>query len=122
MGKRPGGTPGKKPPAPSARKRPAGDLQAQIAREFYTVLERLRADPELLAVVGSWRDTLTDAEVLSMLQEYASRVWYRRRAALLPPPHSSRTDATLTFMGPLRVKRARRSNLARPGVGRARQT
>ena len=33
MGKRPGGTPRKRPPAPSVRKRPAGDLQAQIARE-----------------------------------------------------------------------------------------
>jgi hypothetical protein len=70
MGKRPGGTPGKRPPAPSARKRPAGDLQALIAREFYTVLERLGADPELLAVVGSWRDTLDDAEILALLKEY----------------------------------------------------
>jgi hypothetical protein len=70
MGKRPDGTPGKRPPAPSARKRPAGDLQAQIAREFYTVLERLGADPELLAVIGSWRDTLDDAEILALLKEY----------------------------------------------------
>jgi hypothetical protein len=70
MGKRPDGTPSKKPPAPSARKRPAGDLQAKIAREFYIVLERLGADPELLAVVGSWRDTLDDAEILALLKEY----------------------------------------------------
>jgi hypothetical protein len=70
MGKRPDGTLGKKPPAPPARKRPAGDLQAQIAREICTVLERLGADPELLAVVGSWRDTLDDAEILALLKEY----------------------------------------------------
>jgi hypothetical protein len=67
MGKRPEGTPGKKSPAPSAKKRPAGDLQTQIAREFYIVLERLGADPELLAVVGSWRDTLDAADILAML-------------------------------------------------------
>jgi hypothetical protein len=79
MGKRPDGTPGKKPPAPSARKRPTDDLQAQIAREFYIVLERLGAEPELLAVVGSWRDTLDDADILAMLQEYngTGRVLHR---------------------------------------------
>jgi hypothetical protein len=70
MSKRSGGTPGKKRPAPSARRRSAGDLQARIARELYTVLERLGADPELLAVVGSWRDTLDDTDVLAMLKEY----------------------------------------------------
>jgi hypothetical protein len=79
VGKRPDGTPGKKPPVPSARKRPADDLQAQIAREFYTVLERLGADSELLAVVGRWRDTLDDADILAMLQEYnrTGRVLHR---------------------------------------------
>jgi hypothetical protein len=59
MGKRPDGTPGKRPPAPSARKRPAGDLQAHIAREFYTVLERLDTDPELLAIVRNRLGTLS---------------------------------------------------------------
>jgi hypothetical protein len=46
------------------------DLKAQIATELYAALERLDADEELLAIVGSWRDTLDDAEVLSMLREY----------------------------------------------------
>ena len=46
------------------------DIKAQIASEIYTALERLGADDELLAIVGSWRDTLDDAEVLSMLLEY----------------------------------------------------
>jgi hypothetical protein len=70
MGRRPGGTPGKRPPAPSVSERQTKDLTAQIVREIYAVLERLSAAPELLAVVGSWRDTLDDAEVLSMLREY----------------------------------------------------
>jgi hypothetical protein len=30
----------------------------------------LGGDEELLAIVGSWRDTLDDADVLSMLREY----------------------------------------------------
>jgi hypothetical protein len=70
MGKRQDGTPGKRPPAPSAKKRPAGDLTAQIASELYIALGRLGAGEELLAVVGSWRDTLRDEEVLLMLREY----------------------------------------------------
>jgi len=45
------------------------DLKAQIARQIYIALERLGADAELLAIVGSWRDTLGDAEVLSMLRD-----------------------------------------------------
>jgi hypothetical protein len=70
MGKRPAGTPGKKPPAPSANKRAARDLKAPIARKIYLALERLGAEPELLAIVGSWRDTLGDAEALSTLREF----------------------------------------------------
>jgi hypothetical protein len=36
----------------------------------YVALERLGAEQELLAIVGSWCDTLCDADVLSMLREY----------------------------------------------------
>jgi hypothetical protein len=46
------------------------DVKAQIAGEIYTALERLDADEELLAIVGSWRDTLPDPDVLRMLREY----------------------------------------------------
>jgi hypothetical protein len=46
------------------------DLKAQIAGELYTALERLDADDEMLAIVGSWRDRLDDAEVLELLQDY----------------------------------------------------
>jgi hypothetical protein len=44
-------------------------------------LERLGADPELLSIVVSWRDTLDDAEVLSMLREYntSGRVLHPRQ-------------------------------------------
>jgi hypothetical protein len=72
MGKRPKGTAGKRPPAPSLRRRPATgpDITAQIVHELYAVLERLGAEAELLAVVGSWRDTLSDREVLALLREY----------------------------------------------------
>jgi hypothetical protein len=55
------------------------DLKAQIASEIYAALERLDADTELLAIVGSWRDTLDDAEVLSLLQDWnAGRPTLRR--------------------------------------------
>jgi hypothetical protein len=73
------GTPGKKPPARSAGRRSPGDLKAAIAGELYVALERLDADEELLAVVGSWRDTLSDEEALLMLREFntTGRVLHR---------------------------------------------
>jgi hypothetical protein len=43
---------------------------AQIARELYIALERSGADPTLLSIVGSWGDTLDDAEVIALLREY----------------------------------------------------
>jgi hypothetical protein len=36
--------------------------------DLYPKLEALRADRELLAVVGSWGDTLDDEEVLDLLK------------------------------------------------------
>jgi hypothetical protein len=38
--------------------------------ELYQRLEALEADRELLAVVGSWGDTLDDEEVLVLLKEW----------------------------------------------------
>jgi hypothetical protein len=73
MGKRPDGTWGKKPPAPSVSRRRTAtgpDITAQIAGEIYSAFERLDADEELRAIVGSWRDTLDDAEVLALLREF----------------------------------------------------
>jgi DNA invertase Pin-like site-specific DNA recombinase len=58
-------------PAPSVTERSADpDVRAQIASEFYTTLEQLSADPELLAVVGSWRDTLNHDEILEHLRSF----------------------------------------------------
>jgi hypothetical protein len=58
---------GTRPPAPSLKSRrwaaTGPDITAQIVRELYAVLERLGAEEELLAIVGSWRDTLDDADV-----------------------------------------------------------
>jgi hypothetical protein len=87
MSTRPDSTLGKKPPAPSVSKRLAGldaaaggardatmtteqDTRQKIAAELYAALERLGADEELLAIVGSMHDTTTDNEVLRLLEEY----------------------------------------------------
>jgi hypothetical protein len=61
------------------RGRTAPDLKAQIAGEIYVALERLGADAELLSIVGSWRDTLTDEEARALLREYnaTGRVLHR---------------------------------------------
>jgi hypothetical protein len=56
-------------------------VRAEIAREFYILLERLGAYLELLAVVGSWRDTLDDTEILALLREY------NRTGRVLHQPH-----------------------------------
>jgi len=55
------------------------DTKAQLAGEIYAAMERLGADVELLAIIGSWCDTLTDGEVLALLQEYnaTGRVLHR---------------------------------------------
>jgi hypothetical protein len=52
------------------RRRREDDVRAQIASEFYTTLEQLTVDPELLAVVRNWRDTLNDDEILEHLQSF----------------------------------------------------
>jgi len=73
MGKRPRSAPVKKPPAPSVSRRSAAarpNITARIADEIHTALERLDADAELLAIVGSWGDTLEDADVLALLRDY----------------------------------------------------
>ena len=72
-GQRPRSAPGKKPAAPSVSRRHAAarpNITARIADEIHTALERLDADEELLAIVGSWGDTLDDADVLTMLRDY----------------------------------------------------
>jgi hypothetical protein len=46
------------------------DIKAQIAAQLYTTLEQLGGDEELLAIARSMNDTLTDMEVLRMLEAY----------------------------------------------------
>ncbi|HWM30137.1 MAG TPA: hypothetical protein VNO69_00320 [Methyloceanibacter sp.] len=45
------------------------DIPNAMVREVYIALERLEADPYLLAIVGSWRDTMDD-EVLDALKHW----------------------------------------------------
>jgi hypothetical protein len=45
------------------------ELNAEIAGEIYKIVKRLDADYELLAIVGSWRDT-PDAQVLALPREW----------------------------------------------------
>jgi hypothetical protein len=56
------------------------NLTAEIARELHTTLERLRADDELLAIVGDWRDRKSDAQFLRLLQAYNARILSPRGA------------------------------------------
>jgi len=45
-------------------------IEAEIKDEIYRALEALGAPYKLLATVGSWGDTLTDAEVLAGLKTF----------------------------------------------------
>ena len=45
-------------------------IEQQISSEIYRAFELLGADRELLAVVGSWGDTLEDEDVLTFLKEW----------------------------------------------------
>lgn len=46
------------------------DIQGEIKNEISTALEQLGAHPQLLAIVGSWGDTLTDEAVLEALKDW----------------------------------------------------
>jgi hypothetical protein len=45
-------------------------IEAQIRSEIYRALAYLGADAKLLAAVGSWGDTLEDAEVLKLIRKW----------------------------------------------------
>jgi hypothetical protein len=45
-------------------------LKADIAKEFYRALDDLCADPQLLSIVGSYGETLTDEQVLCYLKTF----------------------------------------------------
>jgi hypothetical protein len=46
------------------------DSQNLDPSDLYKRLDALGADRELLAIVGSWRDTLDDEEILALLTEW----------------------------------------------------
>ena len=46
------------------------NLRAEIATEIYRACEKLGAGPELLSIIGSYGDTLSDEDVLAFLKEY----------------------------------------------------
>jgi hypothetical protein len=56
-----------------ARKPAQPDLKLEICGELYIAVERLGAGSDLLAIVGGWRDTLSDPDVLHRLREYNAR-------------------------------------------------
>ena len=47
-----------------------GDLRSKIGAELYRAIEALNGSPDLLACIGSYGDTLSDADVLSALELY----------------------------------------------------
>jgi hypothetical protein len=47
-------------------------IQSEIVEEICKAMDGLGADYGLLATVGSWGDTLPEAEVLSQLKEWNS--------------------------------------------------
>lgn len=64
-------------------------IERQIRSEIYRAMERLGADRDLLAAVGSWGDTLLDQEVLALLQEWNLR---EGNKFILIGPITGRTD------------------------------
>jgi hypothetical protein len=47
------------------------DIKVQIARQFFVALQRRGAD-KLLSIIESYGDTLSNAEMLLVLQEYTA--------------------------------------------------
>ena len=43
------------------------EIDLKIINEIYTILEKLNANDELLSVIGSWKDTLEDDQILNEL-------------------------------------------------------
>jgi hypothetical protein len=46
------------------------DTGHKIVRELYKAVSTLTDDPGLLSCIGSWGDTMDDAETLRMLQRW----------------------------------------------------
>lgn len=48
------------------------DVFFAIVQELNKAVGRWTADPNLLGIIGSWRDTMDEADTLSALREYNS--------------------------------------------------
>ena len=68
-------------PPPLQQIEPLGgeEMKAAIAREIYLAMEKLGASPPLLALVGSYGDTLPDEAVLMYLRAYNDTGTYWER-------------------------------------------
>jgi hypothetical protein len=71
-------------------------IHHEIVHEIYTALEKLGADPKLLGVVGSWGDTLDDAQVLDMLKTWNATGDIKLDSSVKYTP-SFQTDVRKTF-------------------------
>ena len=47
-------------------------IKAQIATQIYRACQKLGAGPELLSIIGSYGDTLSDEDVLMLLERHNS--------------------------------------------------
>lgn len=48
------------------------DMAVEIIHELGVTLNKIGADSDVLALVGSFRDTLSDEEILNLLRDYNS--------------------------------------------------
>ena len=69
-------TPNEPPARPVTERAAKPDLKAQIAEELYVALDLVGAD-ELQDIIGIWRQTLSDEQVLAELKEHNAK---RRRS------------------------------------------
>src|SRR5262249_57160111 len=60
---------------------PNGGVPTQGRNYRNSCYQAVGADEELLAIVGSWRDTLDDAAMLTVLREYNATAWQIGRAS-----------------------------------------
>jgi hypothetical protein len=49
------------------------ELKSRLASALYRVMERLGADFEVLAAIGSFGDTLDDEDVVDLLEDWLER-------------------------------------------------
>lgn len=58
------------------------DKHSEIVNEIYRALVLLGAESDLLGAVGSWRDSLSDSDVLSGLQAWNEATFNQLRGRI----------------------------------------